>query len=117
MDPFELALDGTGLFGTLKKPRMLWAGVAPVGPLLALEKKIEAAVIRVGLPPEPRKFTPHITVGRCRRDASRIDRFLENSAGLTSPTWVVDHFALFRSHLGHKGAHYQATATYPDQHL
>ena len=111
-DPFDLALDGTGLFGTLKKPRILWAGVTKSAQLAALAQKIDTAMVQIGLPPEQHKFSPHVTLARCNRRTSRIDRFLESSAALTSPAWTVDHFALFRSHLGHQGAHYEAVARY-----
>ena len=111
--PFTLALNGTGLFGTLKKPRLVWAGVAPTAPLVALERKLEAALTRIGLPAETRKYSPHITLARLDRNASRLDRFLEASGSLTSQDWSVDHFTLFRSHLGHTGAHYEVLARYP----
>jgi 2'-5' RNA ligase len=117
LDPFDIALSGTGLFGTLAKPRMLWAGVKPRRPLAALQQKIESLVTRAGLPPETRKFTPHITLARCDRGTSRVDRFLDDTAGLTSGPWSVDRFVMFRSHLGHKAAHYQVVARYPDQPL
>jgi 2'-5' RNA ligase len=111
--PFTLGLDGTGLFGTLKKPRLVWAGVSPTAPLVALERKLEAALVRVGLPAETRKYSPHITLARLDRNANRIDRFLEASGDLTSQHWPVDHFTLFRSHLGHNGAHYEVLERYP----
>ena len=113
-EPFELKLEGTGLFGTLRKPRMIWAGVDPVAPLVYLERKIESLVVRAGLPPETRKFTPHITMARCNRHATRIGSFLEETADLTSQPWTVDHFVMFRSHLGHKAARYQEVSRYPD---
>jgi len=114
LDPFELSLRGTGLFGTPRKPRMIWAGIDPIAPVVALQRKIEAAVVRIGLPPETRKFTPHITMARCDRGAERIDRFLDETGDLASPPWIVDHFTLFRSHLGHKAASYAPLSHYPD---
>ena len=114
-DPFELKLESTGLFGTARKPRMLWAGVDPIAPVVAIQRKIEAAMVRVGLPAETRKFTPHVTMARCNRGASRMDRFLDETSDLTSPFWTVEHFMLFRSHLGHKAARYAEIARYPKQ--
>jgi 2'-5' RNA ligase len=113
LDPFDIALNGTGLFGTLEKPRLIWAGVKPVQSLLALENKIDALVTRAGLTPETRKYTPHITIARCNRDAVRLPQYLDESSDLTSEPWTVDHFAMFRSHLGHKAAHYEIVARYP----
>ena len=115
-EPFDMSIESTGLFGTIKKPRFLWAGVTPEKPLKQLAKKIEAALVRCGLAPETRKFVPHITLARCKRDATRITRFLERSADLSTASWSVDHFVLYRSHLGHGGAHYEPVAHYPEQH-
>src|SRR5580700_10851570 len=40
--------------------------------LLTLQGKIELALMRIGLPPEPRKFTPHVTLARLR-DPRRLE--------------------------------------------
>lgn len=63
---FALQLAGTGVFGGGDKPRSLWVGVERGPELLALRDKIEQALIRAGLPPEPRKFAAHVTLARLR---------------------------------------------------
>ncbi len=55
---FTLQLAGTGIFGGADKPRSLWLGVERSPELVALHDKIERALVRVGLAPEPRKFSP-----------------------------------------------------------
>src|SRR6185437_1775902 len=62
---FALELSGVGEFGG-KNPRALWAGVKPNDALLHLQRKIETAMQRIGLPAEQRKFTPHVTLARLR---------------------------------------------------
>ena len=62
---FTLQIAGIGVFGG-DKPRSLWAGVERSPELGGLRDKIEQALIRVGLPPEPRKFAPHVTLARLR---------------------------------------------------
>ncbi len=61
---FALQLAGTGVFGGGDRPRSLWVGVERSPELVALRDKIEQALIRAGLPPEPRKFAPHVTLAR-----------------------------------------------------
>src|SRR5215475_2786696 len=61
---FVLQISGVGVFGD--KPRSLWAGVERSPELVGLRDKIEQALIRTGLAPEPRKFTPHVTLARLR---------------------------------------------------
>src|SRR6516164_1048665 len=50
---FTLQLAGTGVFGSGDRPRSLWVGVERSPELVALRDKIEQALIRLGLPPEP----------------------------------------------------------------
>ena len=113
--PFQVSLQGAGLFGDVRKPRMLWAGVGPEAPLAHLAQKIETAMVRIGLPAEQRKFTPHVTLARFKGAGGRVDRFLAANDQLWSPPWTVERFTLFRSHLAHSGAIYQPLATYPDE--
>ena len=63
---FTLQISGTGVFGGGESPRSLWAGVERDAELVALRDKIEQALIRIGLRPEPRKFSPHVTLARLR---------------------------------------------------
>src|SRR6516164_9492186 len=64
---FPLQLAGTGVFSNGDKPRSLWVGVERSPDLVALRDKIEQALVRVGLEPEPRKFSPHVTLARLRK--------------------------------------------------
>src|SRR6185295_8481192 len=62
---FTLELAGVGEFGG-KHPRALWAGVRPNDALKHLQRKIETALLRIDLPAEERKFTPHVTLAYLR---------------------------------------------------
>ena len=53
------------------------------------------------------------TTRRIGRDGGSTDGFLTYHAGLSSPPFVVDEFALFESHLTQNGAHYEMAAAYP----
>ena len=69
--PFEVALQGLSSFGG-KKPRAVVASVVPSRPLIELQAELERLMQRIGLDPEGRKFTPHVTLARLR-DASNQD--------------------------------------------
>src|SRR6056297_4180646 len=58
-DPFPLRLNGLATFGG-DSPRTLYAAVEPSPELADLARAHEKAARRAGLPPETRKFTPHI---------------------------------------------------------
>lgn len=62
---FPLSLSGMGAFGS-KKPHSIWAGVGPCAELKALQGEIERICQRHGLPPDPRRFSPHVTLARLR---------------------------------------------------
>ena len=49
-----------------KKPHALWAGVTASPDLSALQAEIERKCQRLGLPADPRKFVPHVTLARLR---------------------------------------------------
>lgn len=63
--PLHVVAQGLGAFPSLKRPRVVWAGLQGEG-LTALHEKIEAALISLDFPPEEREFIPHLTLGRVR---------------------------------------------------
>ena len=110
---FTLELAGVGEFGG-KKPRALWAGVRANDSLLHLQKKIETALQRIGLPAEERKFSPHVTLARMRSAPhEKVVQFLTHHALLASGPFPVERFVLFSSQLGSGGSVYHAERTYP----
>ncbi len=110
---FSLELEGFGTFGG-RKVHTLWAGVGREVPLDRLQAKIEAAVVRVGLPREPRKFSPHVTLARLDGSpVSRIQDFITRNSPFRAGPWPVAAFTLFRSYLSRNGAEYEAVADYP----
>ena len=110
--PFELALNGLGSFDRRCYPDAVWAGVTPHGQVKALHKKIDAALLRVGVAPDERAFLPHVTIARLRRSAGPIGNLLEEAGGLTSPAFTVDSFALFESDLTSEAAVYSIVQRY-----
>ena len=69
--PFEVKLQGLQSFGG-RKPRAVVAAVEPSRPLIELQAELERMMQRIGLDPEGRKFTPHVTLARLH-DASSQD--------------------------------------------
>jgi RNA 2',3'-cyclic 3'-phosphodiesterase len=110
---FEIAINGLGAFDRRGQPEAVWAGVAPHEPLKALHKKIDQAMVRVGIEPEQRAYLPHITLARLKRTSRSMRGLLETSGGLRSDPFPVDEFALFESKLTPEGAVYMIVETYP----
>ena len=110
--PFEIALNGIGAFDRRGWPDAVWAGVTPQEPLKALHKKVDAALGQVGVAPDQRAFLPHITLARLKRSSGPVGNLLEQSGGLSSPPFTVDHFALFESTLTPEAAIYAMVERY-----
>ena len=71
---FSIHLAGLGAYPSLKRPRVLYIGMqAPAG-LDALQRGIEASSRRLGYESEERPFSPHLTLGRVKQDASNAER-------------------------------------------
>ncbi|MBK8907874.1 MAG: RNA 2',3'-cyclic phosphodiesterase [Rhodospirillales bacterium] len=115
MPAFGLSIAGLGCFESGHKVRSLWAAVKRDELLMRLQDKVEMAVTRSGQTPERRKFKPHVTLARFRSGASvaRIGSFMERNNAIALGPFQIPSFALFRSHLGGEGAHYEVLAEYP----
>ena len=113
--PFDLRLQGLGLFGGAK-PRAAWAGVAVSEPLARLQAKLEHAARGAGIAVEGRKFVPHVTLGRFTNvppdEAMRLERAVALGGGFATAPWVVDRFCLYESHLSAKGSRYDELFAY-----
>jgi 2'-5' RNA ligase len=114
---FTLQIAGTGVFGGGDKLRSLWAGVERSAELVGLRDKVEQALIRVGLPPEPRKFAPHITLAQLRNPPlEQLRDFLAAHAQFRAEPLAVDGFSLIASFPTKAGSVYEDQADYPLQH-
>lgn len=101
---FELAVSGLGAFERRGQPEVLWAGVAPQEPVKSLHKKIDQAIARLGLEPERRAYSPHITLARLKRACGPVLPLLEQFGGLSTEPFFVDAFILYESSLTPEGA-------------
>lgn len=111
--PFTLALRGVGHFEKKGRVHTLWAGVAPSEPLALLQRRVETAARRAGLPAEPRSYAPHVTLARLKAAGGPVLPFLEVHGTLASEPWEVAAFDLMESTLGPGGARYQTVRRYP----
>ena len=107
-EPFALTITGAGHFESGRRVRVLWLGVERDPALIALNRRIESALVRAGLPPEERKFVPHITLARLN-DASpaQVSGWLQANNMFRSIPWPMDSFVLFSSFTSRNGAIYR----------
>lgn len=114
MPCFELQLEGVSHFGEGRKLRSIWTGVQANPALVRLRDKVEQAVVRAGLPPEKRKFKPHVTLARFKSNPGvKLYDFLAQYALFQAEPFQVESFTLYSSFLSASGAIYRPEAEYP----
>lgn len=109
-----LALDGLASFGG-DRPRAILATVVPSPELLDLQAEQERLARQAGAEPERRKFTPHVTLARLRREAGPEDvaAYLGERGLFTPLTVPVERVALFSARESKGGGPYVVEAAYP----
>ncbi|MCM2356922.1 MAG: RNA 2',3'-cyclic phosphodiesterase [Geobacteraceae bacterium] len=112
--PFPLALKGIGHFPPGRHPRVLWVGLEGSAPLLELQQEVELALVSAAIPPEERKFSPHITLARLKETPAEKVLALEQRQGeFASTPFPVTEFHLYSSTLTREGAIHTREASYP----
>jgi RNA 2',3'-cyclic 3'-phosphodiesterase len=111
--PIAVHMAGLGVFGG-DKPHTLFASIAPNKALNELQIESERALRRIGLPPEQRKFMPHVTLARLR-STSVLDLadYLQSFGHVPNQGFTADRFALFSARESVGGGPYIVEAAYP----
>ena len=96
-DAFDLYLEGLTSFGG-RKPRAVVASVAQAQALLDVQAEQERLMQRIGLEPEGRKYTPHVTLARLRDSSSHaVAEYLSARGYFRTAAFRVSRFVLFSS--------------------
>ncbi len=112
-EPFELRLEGLTSFGG-RKPRAVVATVSPSAALIELQHEHERLMQRIGLEPEGRKYTPHVTMARLRDSSSRdVAEYLAARGLFRTAAFPVTRFVLFSARASVGGGPYVVEASYP----
>ena len=106
--PFDAAVTGFGAFPTIRRPRVLWAGVHATPELRCLKQDLEWGLAALGFEKETRAFHPHLTLGRASTDgAGRFRGLDELVASLElDARFVVRTVDLMQSHASPEGPTY-----------
>ena len=105
--------EGLSWFGG-DKPRAIVAKVKPEPALMDLQAEQERRLRRIGLEPESRKYTPHVTLARLRgvRQAAVAD-YLAARGALVADSFTAERFVLYSAREGSGGGPYVVEAAYP----
>ena len=110
---FQLSLTGIGSFGS-KKPHSVYAGVSPHPEMFALQAEIERICQRLGLPSDPRKFSPHVTLARLRNTSpADVAHYLSARGNFATAPFRVSRFVLMSSRNSVGGGPYVIEEAWP----
>jgi 2'-5' RNA ligase len=110
---FELELSGAGYFGEGVDIHAVWAGVAENPALRRLARAHERVAREVGLKPEARLYTPHVTLAYLKRPAeTEVAAWIQANNLLASPVFPVTSFGLYSSWQTSEGSVYRLEREY-----
>ncbi len=110
--PFTVTLEGLSFFGG-DKPRAIVAKAQPAPALVQLQAEQERLMRRIGMAPEPRKFTPHVTLARLRDASVHAVADYLGARGILSRSFEATRFVLYSSRDSIGGGPYVIEAAYP----
>jgi len=113
--PIPVNVRKLGFFPNPHSPHVFWAGVEASVELADLASETDRALEPLGLAPEGRPFSPHLTLARIK-DPVPLQKLRETIAALPSldfGSFTADRFYLYQSRLGAAGSVYTKLAEFP----
>jgi RNA 2',3'-cyclic 3'-phosphodiesterase len=109
-EPFEMSIRSVGGFPNAQQPKILWVGVDEgKEELIALHDDLELPLLELGCyRREARKYTPHLTLGRVKRDedAEALAAPLLRQGGWEGGRTGVNEVLVMSSELRYEGPEY-----------
>lgn len=110
---FSLRINALDALGT-RKPHAIVAKLESSPALTELQADHERLLQRIGLPPEGRKYTPHVTLARLRNATGHdIANYLSLRGGFFAAPFPVDRFVLYSARDARGGGPYIVEEAYP----
>ena len=117
VEPFDIALDGGGVFPPHGPPRVLWIGLKEgFASLQAIHHELNARLRPLGFQPEDRPFSAHLTLARVKdapRKSAALVRSAVRSIDVAEARCHIGHATVFESRLSPRGSTYTALIEIP----
>ena len=113
--PFNVQLQGFGVFPTINYPRVVWAGITMgAEELRSIFEQLEPKIHDLGFPPDPNGFSPHLTIARVRSGANkqRLVDLVQRQENYDFGVIRAECLKLKRSQLSPKGPTYTTLKEY-----
>ncbi len=109
--PFNAEIAGVGVFPSIKRPRIIWAGIHEGREkIVNIYDQLEIELTKLGFKKNERRFTPHITIVRVRsgRNKDELTHCLQEVADFTFGVLQVNCVKLKKSVLTPQGPIYSS---------
>ncbi len=116
--PFKAELRDVGCFPSLRRINVIWVGIREgnIG-LMTIFQCLESKMRKLGLKPERRGFSPHITIARVRsgRNREKLAEIVEEVSNTFFGVFEVTNFRLKKSVLKPSGPTYSTIHQFDSQ--
>lgn len=107
--PFDVKICGAGAFPDVRYPRVVWAGITEgADKLKEIFSQLEPHLRGLGFAPDPKGFSPHLTIARVRsgRNKAELAKSISENVAYEFGTVRAACLRLKRSELTPKGPIY-----------
>jgi RNA 2',3'-cyclic 3'-phosphodiesterase len=112
--PLMFFIKGLGVFPNIRKPRVLWTGIAgDIKSLAEIQANLETNLEKKGFAKENKPFKSHLTLGRIKSDIYPENLFdiFRSFSDFTSEPFEAKELVLYKSELKPSGASYTKLKT------
>ena len=108
IQPFDIKLANTGIFGSYYLPRVIWAGIDASDELFKLSANVVTNLEAIGYLSDRQNFVPHLTLGRIKeiKDKAHFQEVLAHFSKFVYQTQHIKGFSLYESILRKEGPEY-----------
>jgi len=111
LNKVEYRIEGLGAFPSIDNPSVIWAGLkCDEKPLAGILQSVEGLASSFGFPSDKRKFIPHLTLARIKREKkvpADLKNFLLGEKLAFHGSSAFTELVLFESVLKRTGAEYK----------
>lgn len=113
--PISITVQGLGFFPNPRSPRVFWAGVTASPDLASLAYETERALCVLGLAPEKREYSAHLTLARIgeRVPHQAMKKAIADLSSLDFGSFLAGCFYLYLSRPGRSGSVYTKLSEFP----
>jgi 2'-5' RNA ligase len=113
IEPFNINLQGIGVFPKLNRPRTIWIGINKGATQITnIFKKLEKELTTVDIEPDKRRFHPHLTISRVRsgRNRDELINVIQELRNVEVGDHEINYISLKKSVLTPRGPIYTTLA-------